>query len=221
MLVLSKRCAKSVLGLQQLSACSRLMRPFAGHVRGLTLLLGSMAAGLTEHDSPYSGDGPCGVLPGVDYNVLADTLGSRNSQRKLRVTVTLPAHPAEALSSLGQISRTSPHPVIFFFSGFLVRTSQHLPNGFCLLPGHRHVFLQLKPAYYTAYANRLASWGYAVVQYDTGRWPILNDRQEVPSVLPMPSQICKECCINSVTRFPPSMSCSSSYCACSCPFSSS
>ena len=45
--------------------------------------------------------------------------------------------------------------------------------------------LQLKPAYYSAYANHLASWGYAVVQYDTGRWPILNDRQEVLPLLTM------------------------------------
>ena len=45
--------------------------------------------------------------------------------------------------------------------------------------GAKLLAAQLRPAYYSAYARRLATWGYAVVQYDTGRWPILNDRQEV------------------------------------------
>lgn len=171
------------------------MRTFAGHVRGLTLLLGSMAAGIAEPDCPYSNDGPCGVQPGVDYNVFANTLGSRTSQRKLRVTVTLPAHPAEVKSSPGQISRTCPYPVVFFLSGFLVRNNMACCKwGFAVLLGHSLVFLQLKPAYYTAYANRLASWGYAVVQYDTGRWPILNDRQEVPFCAHRePGNICTDC----------------------------
>ncbi|KAL0050014.1 hypothetical protein WJX82_002740 [Trebouxia sp. C0006] len=88
---------------------------------------------------------------------LSILLGSMASsaQRKLSITVTLPAHGTDPTS--WQISRTAPYPVIFFFNGFL-----------------------LKPAYYSAYANRQATWGYAVVQYDTGRWPILKDRQELP-----------------------------------------
>ena len=160
------------------------MRSFAGNLRGLTLLLGSMATGVTKSDLPYSNDGPCGVQPGVDYSVLADVVGSRHSQRKLRVTVTLPAHPAEALSSPGQINRTPPYPIVYFFNGFLVSDVSALcHSGICQTSRPCHCFLQLKPAYYSAYANRLASWGYAVVQYDTGRWPILNDRQEVPLAL--------------------------------------
>ena len=39
--------------------------------------------------------------------------------------------------------------------------------------------LQLRASYYSSYAHRLASWGYAVVQYDADRFPILTDRQEV------------------------------------------
>lgn len=109
----------------------------------------------TASDFPYSQDGPCGVQPGAFYTVLADCANVRHPHRKLRVTVTLPAHPSETISS--QRNRTAPYPVVVFFSGFL-----------------------LKPAYYSAYANRLATWGYACVQYDAGRWPILNDRQELP-----------------------------------------
>ena len=96
------------------------MRSFAGNLRGLTLLLGSMATGITERDLPYLNDGPCGFQPGVDYSVFADAAESRNSQRKLRVTVTLPAQPAEALSSPGQTNRTPPYPIVYFLNGFLV-----------------------------------------------------------------------------------------------------
>lgn len=111
---------------------------------------------------PYLQDGPCGSLPGAHYTVLADVTNAASqsqAQRKLSVTVTLPAHSIHLSTdeTSWEISRSAPYPVVFFFSGFL-----------------------LKPAYYSAYANRLASWGYAVVQYDTGRWPILKDRQELP-----------------------------------------
>lgn len=96
------------------------MRTFAGHLRGLTLLLGSMATSVTTaSDFPYSQDGPCGVQPGAFYTVLADCANVRHPHRKLRVTVTLPAHPSETISS--QRNRTAPYPVVVFFSGFLVR----------------------------------------------------------------------------------------------------
>ena len=39
--------------------------------------------------------------------------------------------------------------------------------------------LQLRSSFYKAYAQRLASWGYAVVQYDTGMFPILTTAAEV------------------------------------------
>ncbi len=39
--------------------------------------------------------------------------------------------------------------------------------------------LQLRASFYKAYAQRLASWGYAVVQYDAGIFPILTTAAEV------------------------------------------
>ena len=39
--------------------------------------------------------------------------------------------------------------------------------------------LQLRASVYAQYAKRLASWGYAVVQYDTGLFRIIGDRTEV------------------------------------------
>ncbi|KAA6429379.1 MAG: hypothetical protein FRX49_00773, partial [Trebouxia sp. A1-2] len=134
------------------------MRSFNGHLRGLSILLGSMASSVTQTSYPYLKDGPCGVSPVAHYTVMANVVNAANetqAQRKLSITVTLPAHGTDSTS--WQISRSPPYPVIFFFNGFL-----------------------LKPAYYSAYASRLATWGYAVVQYDTGRWPILKDRQELP-----------------------------------------
>lgn len=104
-----------------------IMRSFAGSLQGLTLLLGSMATGLTNCELPYSNDGPCGVLPGVDYSVSADVAGPRNPTRKLRVTVTMPAHPAETLS--GQINRALPYPIVFLFNGFLVRHTLSLGDS--------------------------------------------------------------------------------------------
>lgn len=163
------------------------MRTFTGHLRGLSMLLGSaVASSVTLSAYPYLQDGPCGSLPGAQYTVLANVTNAASqsqAQRKLSVTVTLPAHSIHlsANETSWEISRSAPYPVVFFFSGFLVRLCQA-----SRFPGHKSSSasaLQLKPAYYSAYANRLASWGYAVVQYDTGRWPILKDRQEVSSLV--------------------------------------
>eukprot|EP00891_Asterochloris_glomerata_P007809 jgi/Astpho2/7809/fgenesh1_pg.00117_%23_25_t len=49
-----------------------------------------------------------------------------------------------------------PFPVVFLFNGFMLRAS-----------------------FYKAYAQRLASWGYAVVQYDAGIFPILTTAAEL------------------------------------------
>ncbi len=165
------------------------MRSITGHLRGLTLFLGSMTSSVKlSSDYPYLQDGPCGALPGAHYTVFADVVNATNdvqAQRKLSVTVTIPAHSADPSSASWQISRTAPYPVIFFFNGFLVKIQQIMRIGKQALITESSLqlavlfALQLKSAYYSAYANRLATWGYAVVQYDTGRWPILNDRQEV------------------------------------------
>ena len=120
-----RRNAAHVRGRKQCGPCPVAMRTFVGHLRGLTLLLGSMATGVTTaSDFPYSQDGPCGVLPGAVYTVFADCADARHPQRKLRVTVTLPAHPSETISS--QSNRTAPYPVVVFFNGFLVRICAEL-----------------------------------------------------------------------------------------------
>lgn len=105
------------------------MRTLNGHLRGLTLLLGSMASSVkpSSSDITYLQDGPCGALPGAHYSVPADVLNAVSdvqAQRQLRVTVTLPAHAADADS--WQISRSAPYPVIFFFNGFLVHMLQNM-----------------------------------------------------------------------------------------------
>lgn len=81
-----------------------------------------MASSVTQTSYPYPKDGPCGVLPVAHYTVMVDVANAANetqAQRKLSITVTLPAHGTDSTS--WQISRTAPYPVIFFFNGFLVQ----------------------------------------------------------------------------------------------------
>jgi dienelactone hydrolase len=64
--------------------------------------------------------------------------------------VTLPNDPPQAEAA------NNKHPVVFFLNGFMLRAG-----------------------YYKAYASRLASWGFAVVQYDVPLLSHTNDRIEV------------------------------------------
>ena len=100
------------------------MRSLA-ELRGLTLLLGSVASSLnTTSDGTYLNDGPCGALPAAHYTVSVDVLGPAGNvgaQRQLELTVTLPAHGVNVEPNTAQIHRSAPYPVVFFFNGFLVR----------------------------------------------------------------------------------------------------
>lgn len=99
------------------------MRTLSGHLQGLSLLLASMAVSCNAESAQptYMQDGPCGALPVAHYIVPLNhseaLTGSRVAGKKLRVTVTAPAHVASLESG---IIREPPWPVIFFLNGFLV-----------------------------------------------------------------------------------------------------
>lgn len=99
------------------------MRTFSGHVQGLSLLVASMVTCANAQDG-YSEEGPCGALAAAHYTVPINGANEshdlRATQRKLRVTVTLPAHGATSLPE-SKINRAPPYPVIIFLNGFLVR----------------------------------------------------------------------------------------------------
>eukprot|EP00884_Botryococcus_braunii_P013219 jgi/Botrbrau1/21899/Bobra.0249s0027.2 len=73
------------------------------------------------------------------------------SHHHLLVRVTLPG------CQNGSFKTSDPHPIVFFFNGFEARLS-----------------------HYKRYAEHLASWGYAVVQYETGLLSLLNEQVELP-----------------------------------------
>lgn len=101
------------------------MRTLSSHVQGLSLLVASMVTYSHAQDGyTYSRDGPCGALAAAHYTVPINASNEshdlRATQRKLRVTVTLPAQGATSLPE-SKINRAPPYPVIIFLNGFLVR----------------------------------------------------------------------------------------------------
>ena len=78
-----------------------------------------------------------------------------------------------------------PFPVVFLFNGFMVCSSgleaakTPFQDSIRMCSHCQFLALQLRSSFYKAYAQRLASWGYAIVQYDTGILPILTTAAEV------------------------------------------
>eukprot|EP00879_Flechtneria_rotunda_P006747 GHRR01007090.1.p1 GENE.GHRR01007090.1~~GHRR01007090.1.p1 ORF type:complete len:439 (+),score=98.21 GHRR01007090.1:128-1318(+) len=97
----------------------------------------------------YTAFGPCGVVKITTPLQLPE--GSEcGSSCTLDVQIHIPVAGAGAGCS------AAPYPVVLFFSGF-----------------------QLSSTYYTPYVKRLASWGFAVVQYNIALFHIVADRVEV------------------------------------------
>lgn len=101
----------------------------------------------------YTRDGPCAVQKvAAGPQIMPGSTGCKLKACLLKVTVTLP----QTGQAAGSACASGPFPVVFFYSAF-----------------------QTPSASYKAYANRLASYGYAVVQYDTALGTIITDNVEL------------------------------------------
>lgn len=142
----------------------------------------------------YCSSGPC-VPTGSLSSLYQTDVPGKNA--KLRLTVTIPGTSD---------SFRNPFPVIFFFNGFQVRTINepstpentasltprvhgHVLHRLCcsmlLMPIPESHFqdtvVQARAGFYQAYAERMASWGFLVVQYSLPLFWIIPDANEVRS----------------------------------------
>ena len=144
-------------------------------------------------DCGYCSSGPC-VPTGSLSTFYQTNVPGKNA--KLSLTVTIPGTSD---------SFRNPFPVIFFFNGFQVRTTnepstqrtQQVRPLMCMGTSHRlccsmllmpipesqfqDTVVQARAGFYQAYAERMASWGFLVVQYSLPLFWIIPDANEVRS----------------------------------------
>ncbi|KIZ06195.1 chlorophyllase I [Monoraphidium neglectum] len=99
----------------------------------------SIATGLPD----FTGPGPCAVAADTGIPVTLPPSSGCGDDCFLEMHLTAPSAPSQR-SAANACPFAAPYPVLFLYPGF-----------------------QLRASFYGGYAERLASWGLAVVRYDT------------------------------------------------------